>query len=224
MTDTLMEKIREFAMLGAAYAGTARLTSWSESPKGMGFSLRIDDKNEDGEPIVHTHPFRGFPIGKEGQRVAIVAILLGDDPVAANGAGEAPPRRGMPEGNDGKPGQQPESKSWRELSYSQRAGIRCSDEKYQLFLTKEYVLTYRAVLAKKPNASNAEIAADILRTECEVNSRSEILPGTYAANVFDHIERQYDLWLRHEYPALNSSPDELLAQSQGLETQVEDRF
>lgn len=64
--------------------------------------------------------------------------------------------------------------------YAQRAGILCNDIRFQKFLAERY-----GIIAA-PDAAACKV-----RELCEVDSRTEIIPGTSAADRFDILESAY---------------------------------
>lgn len=84
------------------------------------------------------------------------------------------------------------SKSWHEMDYAQQAGVLCNDPKFRAFLEdhfrhwnlKGYFIPERA----------AERAAQIVRECCQVESRSDIKPGTPAENRWNLLVSAYRAW------------------------------
>lgn len=119
-----------------------------------------------------------------GQRFMCVLVPLNDD--------ETPRvEPSSPVGNSVKGSMKagedltPPRRKWEELSYAERAGIRCNEP---LFLEYAQSVT-----------SDVFIKTDqYVRDFCGVSSRSEIKPGTEAARKFDQLEEQYDTWLKYE--------------------------
>ncbi len=64
--------------------------------------------------------------------------------------------------------------------YAKRAAILCNDIRFQKFLSERYGII-----------TGTDAAAIKVRELCEVTSRSEILPGTAAADRFDILESAY---------------------------------
>jgi hypothetical protein len=199
MTDRLKEKVEEFARLGATYAGTARLTSWGDSAKGLTVGFRLDDRDAEGDPLLHTHPFKGLHIGaKDGQRFALVAIMLADpDTEAVPGPASEP--AGAPE--EPTPGRQPEA-DWASLPYPTRAGIRCNDPDFHTFMAREYQVSWDAAFEKVKHLPaekwGAELTIIVLREKLGVKSRAEITPGSAAAKAFDAIDSNFRMWIKYE--------------------------
>lgn len=147
-----------------------------------------------------------------GQRYVCVLVPLADDdtpripapassatqdsPVAPDGPEASPVDVSTRE--DDKASEQPGKRAWGELSYPQRAGIRCADPLYQEFIALEYCVTFNRMLEADP-LDVKNVTAAIIREKCAVSSRADIKPGTEAARIFDYIEAQYVSWLRHEH-------------------------
>jgi hypothetical protein len=133
------------------------------------------------------------------EHVSAAASSVTADPAGANGVKSASPRGDVPEGDEGKPGHQPEpvSRSWSELPYPQRAGIRCGEPAYQEFLMLKFKDKMLLSTINWCDMKASDVAALLQREACCVKSRSEIKPGTPAAAAFDRIESDYQFWLRH---------------------------
>jgi hypothetical protein len=92
-------------------------------------------------------------------------------------------------GDDGKPVTAPSpandvvksdnKKTWDELAPSAQAGIRCGEPQFWEFA----------------DVKDADGAARFVRGFCRVASRSEIAPGTEAARLWMHLERDYQAYL-----------------------------
>jgi len=57
----------------AAYKGEALLIRWGENHNGRTVTLQLD------EHVGEQHPFKSLKCGPNGQRMQIVAVLIGDD-------------------------------------------------------------------------------------------------------------------------------------------------
>ena len=68
---------------------------------------------------------------------------------------------------------------------AQRAGILCADPVFRRFLDES---------VPDGDPFTEESAATYLRVICSVKSRSEIKPGTYAAEKFDELLNQFAGW------------------------------
>lgn len=72
-----------------------------------------------------------------------------------------------------------ERRPFASLPLSQQAAIRCQDNDFKLWI----------------GASNAEDAADKVRKYCGVGSRSEIITGTAAADIWLRLDGEYQAYL-----------------------------
>lgn len=84
----------------------------------------------------------------------------------------------------------PAKRKWHELSYPQRIGIRCNDERFQEFLFE------RGKLVQIDDEPKSEQAAAAIRAHCGVGSRSEILPGTVAGDQWELLDSEFQLYER----------------------------
>lgn len=135
-----------------------------------------------GMPNPEVSKWLGVALLKQIPAPADASVVGGDTPVADGVHDPAP--------------QQPESKSWREMSHAQRAGILCNEPRFHEFLVSKYPLC-KTPYERSPAESAPHAAARILRDSCDVKSRSEILPGTEAAKVFEQIDGDYRAWLKY---------------------------
>ncbi len=71
--------------------------------------------------------------------------------------------------------------------YAQRAGILCNDPRFQGFLLERYGDGVKLI---NP-VERREWAAQKVRELCEVDSRSEIIAGTAAADRFEELDANY---------------------------------
>jgi hypothetical protein len=146
-----------------------KLNAFSRGPRGFFVKLEIgaDDDWEDlaKSPLGMTFGVVMVPIDPETGRV----------PEASPGA-DSPPRSpdaGQQPGEAGKP-----RVPWSQMPRSQRAGIRCSDLKFQLWLSKRF-----------PNAEGD--AAEVLRAACGVKSRADLNESPEAGDRFDRLDAQF---------------------------------
>lgn len=101
-----------------------------------------------------------------GQRMSFAAVPIKDEE-SEHGQGE------------------PVRKSWDELSPAQQAGIRCGEHEFQRWV---YPKVASAWQLDRPSET---AAADYVRSKCNVQSRSDIKPGTEAAMIWAEIDRRY---------------------------------
>jgi hypothetical protein len=202
----IIEKMREFAQGGCTFAGCGKLTAWNDGSTGMTFSMRIEDKDAEGVPAVHTHPFKGlYANKKDGTRFAIIAVMLGDDETISPPdeviASSNPEEEGAPDGaiaqNRGD-GSRPDvpSKRWNDLTVVQQAGIRCADKDFHKFLADNFPKIFNAALEDGKSVEDA--AALLLRTRCGIHSRKELATNAEAREKFKKLDDAFHLW--QQYP------------------------
>lgn len=75
-----------------------------------------------------------------------------------------------------------------EKRLAQQAGIMCADMGFQRFLYDNHMIRHYGNEADEGNAACA------VRMICGVESRSEILPGTSAAEKWDQLMGQFEMW------------------------------
>lgn len=75
---------------------------------------------------------------------------------------------------------------WNEMSPAQQAGILCADKAFQQFLYELGLLSDK----------HEEIAKVAVRQYCEVDSRTEIKPGSFAATRWSGLVSDYRAWMR----------------------------
>jgi ERF superfamily len=84
------------------------------------------------------------------------------------------------------PGTVAEQSKWSTLSAVQQAGIRCKDTDFQRFLAEEYV-----------NGEVGEmVAVRFIRQQCRIDSRAELLPGSFAETMWRKIDDEFIAWKR----------------------------
>jgi hypothetical protein len=86
-----------------------------------------------------------------------------------------------------KPEAPKERRPFSELPYSQQAALRCAEPGYEHFLWDTHGLGQ--------GACPAEVVA-LVRHECGVSSRSEIIKGTPAGDKWEALEAEYYAWQR----------------------------
>lgn len=72
---------------------------------------------------------------------------------------------------------------------AQQAGILCADRVFWRFLTEKSLLPI-----SERDAITEERIAEMVRYLCRVRSRSEIIPGTPAAECWIELESQFTAW------------------------------
>lgn len=93
-----------------------------------------------------------------------------------------------------KPAPEPakERRKWDELSIAQRAGIKCSEKRFQVFVGEQMAKTRSAGFRQDLVAEDD--AAWFVRTYCGVNSRANIEKDAEATRKFHDLMISYDNW------------------------------
>lgn len=164
----------------------------TEQTGGM-YRIPFDVKSEELPEAVKNAPV--------GTRFLVVLVELNDDETAKQHPRGITDPCSTPS-DQGKGSDSP-GRKWSELSYAERAGIRCSDERFHTFLSKDHQTVWLEAANKYINETmgknkNTLVAGETLRNLCGVGSRKDILPETEAAMIFDDIETQYKLYLKYE--------------------------
>lgn len=134
--------------------------------------------------VVHPNEVNSsLAIAALGTRYMVALAEIGDDgqaipPGATTGAaiGSAAVDHPHPPERSAAPGG-----TKRERTLPEKVGMRCCDRRFQRWVGEKYGL---------PSVSEDE-AASYVRDHCNVNSRTQILPGTEAARKWDVIEGMY---------------------------------
>jgi hypothetical protein len=87
-----------------------------------------------------------------------------------------------------------QSRSWRDLSYAQQAGIRCSEEAFHKFLGEKIAPDADFDSCTTPAAT--ELAASIVRNYCLVQSRGDIRPNHPSARLWRELDEKFHAWMR----------------------------
>lgn len=87
-------------------------------------------------------------------------------------------------------------RSWRDLSYPQQAGIRCSEEAFRKFLS-EKIAPDADFDSCCTTPAATELAASIVRTYCLVQSRGDIRPNHPSARLWRELEDKFQTWMHH---------------------------
>lgn len=93
-----------------------------------------------------------------------------------------------------KPEATKERRPFSELPYSQQAALRCRETDYWQFLKGALPDAWVAAYSLAPGPTEA--AADVVRVDCKVNSRSEIIKGTPAGDKWEALEAEFYAWQR----------------------------
>lgn len=169
-------------MTDATYTGEAMLLRWADSStQGRTVTFII----EDGPDAPETHPFKGLPVGKDGQRFAIVAVPLAEDQhvndsaVGADGGYSVLPTRApsviQPEAGSGATGRPAPH------LLVQMAGILPTDGRFQMWALAKHGST-KEIFAE---------AAQWLRHHCNIASRRELATNEAAAEKFRALVARY---------------------------------
>lgn len=87
----------------------------------------------------------------------------------------------------GEPNEEkPSERKWRDVPLAEQAGIRCEQEAFMKFLR-----TTRFVSGAYKNFT----AADLVRTYCAVESRSELDADNDAANRWINLDKEFQAWM-----------------------------
>ena len=84
----------------------------------------------------------------------------------------------------------PERKAWSELSPVTQAALRCKDPVFWAFLRE------REFSARK--IEDEETAADVVRSVCEVTSRSELAQPSMAQAIWHDLDTLFQAWKAQE--------------------------
>lgn len=119
----------------------------------------------------------GVPLPGQEQPVAVALLKTKASP------GELPSQApeqstGQQRGEAGKPQSDKPKQHWSSMLRSKRAGIRCSDLKFQLWMSKRY-----------PRADCD--TAELVRRFCNVKSRDDLNEDRDAAERFDKLDAQF---------------------------------
>jgi hypothetical protein len=86
-------------------------------------------------------------------------------------------------------------KGWRDLSYAQQAGIRCSEEAFRKFLHEK--IAPDADFDSCTTQAAIELAASIVRTHCIVQSRGDIRPNHPSGRLWRGLDEAFQVWMHH---------------------------
>lgn len=143
----------------------AKLNAFRRSSRGFFVTLEIG-------PDCDWSELAAAPLG-QAFGVAMVPYDAETGQASPGSGASAVTSTGQQRGQPGKPRQ-----PWNELPRSQRAGIRCGDLTFQLWLSKRF-----------PNAEGD--AATVLRAACGVKSRTDLNESPEAAERFDRLDAQF---------------------------------
>lgn len=93
-----------------------------------------------------------------------------------------------------KPDVPKERRPFSELPYAQQAAMRCNEPEFQRFLQENLPDSWAAGSVYEKDA--AKLAAAVVRVDCGVGSRSEIVAGTTAASRWEQLDADFYAWSR----------------------------
>lgn len=141
----------------------------------------------------------GLAIAPLGTRYMLALVEIGDDEKPKNRKdGEANPtgrhRNTSPVSNDKTPPapapDQPARATrpihWHDMTLAQQAGILCNEPSFWKFLNENY----------PANICGAHDAATLIRSVCDVRSRSELDPDRPSGRQWRHIASRYRAWMK----------------------------
>jgi hypothetical protein len=144
----------------------------------------------------------GLATAALGTRYVLALVEVNGDETPATqskGGDAAEPKHHTPDTTPRLVSAQPsgakESKVWRELTYAQQAGIRCSEEAFRKFLHEK--IAPDADFDSCTTIAATELAASIVRTHCIVNSRKDIRPNHPSARLWRELDEAFQVWMHH---------------------------
>lgn len=122
-----------------------------------------------------------------GTRFAMVLVEIGDDELPVQKEARAQPRQEVPPRS--RPDGAKRKMDWRDVQPAAQAGIRCDDPVFIAFLKTEYAEDFREFGS----------AADVVRTLCNVESRSELGTNHKARVIWKQLDDQFQAWKALEH-------------------------
>lgn len=157
------------------YQGDMMLLRWGDnSTTGMTVTLVLNGIEEG-----HLHPFKGLGTGKQGQKFVAVLVPVDDEGQALGKIIDVVPE---------KP-----KRRWHEMSRAQRAGMLCADSKFLIWISEapENRAAWKTTCLASKEHSAVDVAAEMIRSLCGVQSRSEFDTDEEAGNRWDDLEAEY---------------------------------
>ena len=77
------------------------------------------------------------------------------------------------------------------MPYAQQAAIRCQEPAFQQYVKAQAPTAWDSMSRRGSTASASEIAAQLVRDWCRVESRADIVKGTQAGENWEHIEAAF---------------------------------
>lgn len=178
MTDDLIQR-------ATVYSGETLLLRWGDSHKGRTVTLQLD-------PVMgKEHPFKGLKCGENGQRVMLVAVLIGDDeqPASAGKAQRSAEKSTSPTPQDvagDTPVPVKKAKAFKDRSRSQQAALKLQDPSFCLWLAAEFARKY-------PDSVPDDDPNENLLTYLCINSKTRLdVQGSQDARAWDALLTSYD--------------------------------
>jgi hypothetical protein len=162
-------------------------------------------KSKDGEVVsLVLHPSDvsdSIRLAQIGQRYMVVLVPLGENEEPTSLSGMPRPVASSTRLNNADMTEMPQPspvtstctpparapRQWHEIPYVEQAGILCNDPEFRKFLRAKcppYIL-------QREDLEPPKWAAHIVRHYCQVDSRTEILPGTEAENRWNLLVSSY---------------------------------
>ena len=122
----------------------------------------------------------GLAIAPLGTRYMIALVEIGDDeqPKAGSSKGRTSDFESENEGLNPSP-----AAKWSTLTPAQQAGILCNDPAFEKFMSEVH------------NFTHADVPL-MVRQHCNVDSRKDILPDSYAGRRWRELVSDYRAWCR----------------------------
>lgn len=146
--------------------------AYSQTKHGLKITFEVDQNDMPAE-------IAGSALGTTYMIAAVETDKESGEPKTSPGAADGSSVAGTLVNNavsSGKPPKLP----WSQMLRSKRAGIRCSDPKFQLWLSTAY-----------PFAIRHGDAAEAVRSLCSVASRADLNENHEAAARFDKLDAQF---------------------------------
>lgn len=184
----------------SAYAGEAQLIRWGDGPQGHTVTLRLSS-----DPTA-INPFKGLPLGDNGQRMEIVCVLKDDheEPIDPDKAKANSRRRKAPTKPDNgrvaqldehrssiptDAGSSPVAPTKREYTRSQVAAMKLNDSDFQNWIIPGGVVE---VIENDVCRDWPATADKYLKAKLGISSKRELdLPGP-KADAFDKLITTFD--------------------------------
>jgi hypothetical protein len=125
-----------------------------------------------------------------GTRFQVVLVEIDDSEMPVSPA--AKENIATPQPAPDKPPAAAKRMDWRELQPAAQAGIRCDDPVFWKFLHVEHCFP------ESPIIQNKEVAAHVIRTICNVQSRSELGTNHKARVLWKQLDDQFQAWKTYE--------------------------